>query len=56
MTNNTNKKYVKQPYKKYNSFSGLRIKDKYGLNDFLKNIKLILNYLKSHLHHIFFLI
>ena len=30
---------MKQAYKKYNSFSGLRIKKKYDANDFLNNLK-----------------
>jgi radical SAM protein with 4Fe4S-binding SPASM domain len=34
---------VKQIYKKYNSFIGLRLKDKYNKNDFLDSLKLILN-------------
>jgi radical SAM protein with 4Fe4S-binding SPASM domain len=34
---------VKQVYKKYNSFVGLRLKKKYGKNDFLNNLKLILD-------------
>ena len=34
---------MKHLYKKYNSFFGLRIKDKYDLNNFLNELKLILN-------------
>jgi len=34
---------VKQVYKKYNSFVGLRLKKKYDKNDFLNNLKLILD-------------
>ena len=30
-------------YKKFNSFLGLRIKKKYNLNNFLDNLKIILN-------------
>ena len=34
---------MKNLYKKYNSFFGLRIKDKYDLKNFLDELKLILN-------------
>ena len=34
---------MKQVYKKYNSFVGLRLKKKYDKNDFLNNLKLILD-------------
>ena len=34
---------MKQVYKKYNSFLGLRLKEKYNANDFLNNLKLILS-------------
>ena len=34
---------MKEIYKKYNSFIGLRLKEKYDLNEFLQNLKLILN-------------
>jgi|TARA_B100001964_G_scaffold40536_1_gene44408 radical SAM protein with 4Fe4S-binding SPASM domain len=34
---------VKQVYNKYNSFLGLRLKEKYNANDFLNNLKLILS-------------
>ena len=34
---------MKQVYKKYNSFLGLRIKKKYDANDFLSNLKSNLN-------------
>ena len=34
---------MKQIYKKYNSFLGLRLKKKYDANDFLSNLKSNLN-------------
>ena len=34
---------MKQAYKKYNSFFGIRIKKKYDANYFLNNLKPILN-------------
>ena len=34
---------MKQVYKKYNSFVGLRLKKKYDKNDLLNNLKLILD-------------
>ena len=41
----------KKLYKKYNSFFGIRVKNKYNLNDFLKNLKFILKE-KSNLKNI----
>ena len=34
-------------YKKFNSFLGIRIKKKYNLNNFLDNLKIILNNKKN---------
>jgi radical SAM protein with 4Fe4S-binding SPASM domain len=41
---------VKQVYKKYNSFVGLRLKEKYDKNDFLNNLKLIIEDKKNLLN------
>ena len=41
---------MKQVYKKYNSFVGLRLKEKYDKNDFLNNLKLILEDKKNLLN------
>ena len=41
---------MKQVYKKYNSFVGLRLKEKYDKNDFLNNLKLIIEDKKNLLN------
>ena len=41
---------MKQVYKKYNSFVGLRLKQKYNKSDFLQNLKLILDDKKNLLN------